>query len=199
METRPDGVDMHPASVRHDANERREIARVVSATIASACDSHIITMKQNTRYQLFLACLVECTEVTIVLLSRPWPIECIWPVSKLLVHDALMFYQHIQRMVANDTSGLFRVDRGVYPMVTPTYIVYHTLRSLGMKARFRGPQQSDPGSLEHLYYKMWTFENDKSFQDSCVRNARCDVTDYPRQENIMLTDTEVRLILARFS
>jgi len=202
METRPDAVDMHPASVRNDAHERQEIARVVYATITSACHNHMITTKQSARYHLLFEYLIGCTEVSIVLLNRPWPVECIWPVSKILVHDALIFSEYIQRMVANDTSGLFHVDRVVYPRASPTYIVGHSLCSLGMKQRFRGPPSTDPGSSEHMYYKMWTFQNDRSFQNWCAQNLRCDVTSHVRRVNAELaerTDAEIRMILATFN
>jgi len=198
MQTSHNAIDIHPASVRHEAHQRPVIANIVRDVISSAFDSQMTTEKQNARYQLFLRWLMECTEVSVVLLARPWPPQCIWPVSKLLVHNALVFYQYIMHKVATDASGLFHVDPEQYPTATSTYIVYHTLHSLGMKERFRGPPQTDPGPLEYLYYKMWSFENDKSFQQACVRNAKCDVTDFKKGRNLDRIDTEVRLMLAKF-
>jgi len=199
MQPRFDAVDMHPDAVRNNARQTAEITRVVVATISNAHDTGIITLKQAARFHLLLSFLANCREITMVLLDGPWPIECIWPVSRILVHDSLAFRQHMLAMLAADTSGLFHVDPSRYPSETQTYIVYHALRSLGMKPRFRGPPATDPGAGDHVYYKLWQFVNDRQFVEMTAQNLRTDPTEYPQRANAELTEAEVRLILARFN
>jgi hypothetical protein len=198
MQPRSEAVDMHLDAVRNNARETAEIVRVVADTISNAHDTGMITLKQGARFQLLLSFLANCSEITMVLLDGPWPIACVWPVSRILVHDALAFHQHMLAMLAADTSGLFHVEPSRYPGATQTYIVYHALRSLGMKPRFRGPRATDPGAGEQVYYKLWQFVNDRQFHEMTARNLWTDPTEYRRSANAEPTDAEVRLILARF-
>ena len=46
----------------------------------------------------------------------------------------------ITEMLTIDVRGLFHFDHADYPTQSPTYIVYHSLQSLGMNPRFRGPK-----------------------------------------------------------
>ena len=199
MQPRFDAVDMHPDAVRNNARQTAEITRVVGATISNAHDTGIITLKQGARFHLLLSFLANCREITMVLLDGPWPMECIWPVSRILVHDALAFHQHMLAMLAADTSGLFHVEQSRYPRATQTYIVYHALTSLGMKPRFRGPLATDPGAGDNVYYKLWQFVNDRQFHEMTAQNLRTDPTEYRQRANAELTEAEVRLILARFN
>jgi len=119
------------------------------------------------------------------------------PLSSILVHDARAFYDYMLSRVLADTSGLFHVDARRYPMMTQTYIVVFALRSVGMRPRFRGPPETEPGVRgEELYYKKWQFVNDDTFRQIFASNNKCDCTAYARGPGAAPTTEEVRLILA---
>ena len=191
-------VDMHAAAVRNSAQQLAGIVHFAGNVIDNAHNNNTITLKQRDRFHMLLSFLANCTEVTIVVMESPLPCGCIWPVSCLLVHDALAFHQNILAMLAQDTSGLFHVDRARYPTETPTYIVYHSLASLGMKPLFRGPHLTDPGSNDKMYYRKWRFVNDKFFHAIGPKNLKCDPTAYSKRAGAQITDADVRLLLAKF-
>jgi len=190
-----DAVDMHLDAVRNNVQRTAEITWVVGATINNAHDTGIITLKQGACFHLLLSFLANCREITMVLLDGPWPIECIWP----MLHNALAFHQHILVMLAADTICLFHVEQSRYPRATQTYIVYHALRSLGMKPRFCGLQATDPGAGDHVYYKLWQFVNDRQIHKMTAEILRTDPTECRQRADAELTETEVRLIFARFN
>jgi len=193
-------VDMHPAGVRRTVQQRADIGQVVSATIASTYAAGMTTHKHMQRLQLLLSFLMDCSVATMVLFEGPWPAGCVWPLSSILVHDARAFYDYMLGRVLADTSGLFHVDSRRYPMMTQTYIVVFALRSVGMKPRFRGPHETEPGLRgEELYYKEWRFVNDDTFRQIVASNNKCDCTAYARAPGAAPTMQEARLILARFN
>lgn len=106
--------------------------------------------------------------------ARLLPEACILGWSKLLVKEPGLLNLRIRKMVEEDQGGIWKKANGKYnqPLKNPTYGVYELFRKIGVKPRFRGPAEGDPGKQDMFYYKEWEFKNDDSFRKARARLAK---------------------------
>lgn len=88
--------------------------------------------------------------------------RCVLGWSRLSVKDPLELNTRAKAMVLENADGVWQINN--HAIVTNiTWPVYETLRTVGLKPRFRGPAASDPGRHDCLYYREW-LGNDRSFE-----------------------------------
>jgi hypothetical protein len=77
-------------------------------------------------------------------------------------------------MVQIDLHGWWRKCNGMHDRVlkNPTWSVYELFRKIGIRPRLRGPDFTDPGKHDMVYYKQWSFVNGASFQTARIRLAK---------------------------
>jgi hypothetical protein len=54
----------------------------------------------------------------------------------------------------------------------PSWGVYELFRKIGVVPRLRGPEVTDPGKHDMVYYKEWHFVNSHSFRTARLRLAK---------------------------
>jgi hypothetical protein len=99
---------------------------------------------------------------------------CILGWSKLNVHEPAELNVRIREMVKLDLRGIWRRANGMHatPVKNATWGVYELLRKIGVKPRLRGPDFTDPGKHDMVYYKQWEFCNGDSFRTARLRLAK---------------------------
>ena len=99
---------------------------------------------------------------------------CILGWSKLNVHEPAELNVRIREMVKLDLRGIWRRANGMHGMQlkNPSWCVYELLRKIGVKPRLRGPDFTDPGKHDMVYYKQWEFCNGDSFRTARLRLAK---------------------------
>jgi hypothetical protein len=99
---------------------------------------------------------------------------CILGWSKMDVRDPAELNCRIRDMVKLDLRGVWRRANGMHAKVlkNATWGVYELLRKIGIVPRFRGPEATDPGKHDMVYYKEWRFVNGQSFQTARLRLAK---------------------------
>jgi hypothetical protein len=99
---------------------------------------------------------------------------CILGWSKMDVRDAAELNSRIREMVQNDLHGWWRKCNGMQAkkLKNATWSVYELFRKIGIRPRFRGPEVTEPGKHDMVYYKEWSFVNGASFQTARIRLAK---------------------------
>jgi len=99
---------------------------------------------------------------------------CILGWSKIIVKDPKQLNINIRKMVDQDQGGIWKKANGKknQQLKNPTWGVYDLFRKIGVKPRFRGPIEDDPGNNDMLYHKEWEFINDDSFKTARKRLAK---------------------------
>ena len=99
---------------------------------------------------------------------------CILGWSKIIVKDPKQLNINIRNMVDQDQGGIWKKANGKnkQQLKNPTSGVYELFRKIGVKPRFRGPIEDDPGKHDLLYHKEWEFINDDSFKTARKRLAK---------------------------
>jgi hypothetical protein len=99
---------------------------------------------------------------------------CIMGWSKMNVIDPAELNSRIREMVKLDLRGIWRRANGMHAtqLKNPSWGVYELLRKIGVKPRLRGPDFTDPGKHDMVYYKQWSFVNGPSFQTARIRLAK---------------------------
>jgi len=122
--------------------------------------------------------LIECEIYGLISMEKKETIEtnswlsinavnCILKFSILTVKDPKKFYENICKMIEEDDEGIFKkVSKN------PTWGVYEMFRKIGLRPRFRGPQETDPGKSVMFYYKEWNFKNDEQFRNLAKKMAK---------------------------
>ncbi len=99
---------------------------------------------------------------------------CILGWSKLLVNSPEELNLRIREMIKLDLHGAWRKCNGMHAKVlkNPTWSVYELFRKIGIRPRFRGPEVTEPGKHDMVYYKEWNFFNSHSFVTARKRLAK---------------------------
>jgi hypothetical protein len=83
---------------------------------------------------------------------------CVLKWSKMLISNAVEFRDRVLAMVTADAKGNW--NPRVLALRNPTWGIYEVFRKIGLRPRFRGPPESDPGKHDMLYYKEWHFKKE---------------------------------------
>lgn len=77
-------------------------------------------------------------------------------------------------MIEEDHEGIWKKANGKYnrSLKNPTRGVYELFRNIGVKPRFRGPNDTDPGKEDMFYYNEWEFKDDNHFREAYKRLAK---------------------------
>jgi hypothetical protein len=99
---------------------------------------------------------------------------CILGWSKMNVRDPAELNSRIREMVQIDLHGWWRKCNGMHAKVlkNPTWSVYELFRKIGIRPRLRGPDFTDPGKHDMVFYKEWQFFNSESFHTARLRLAK---------------------------
>jgi hypothetical protein len=99
---------------------------------------------------------------------------CILGWSKMNVLYPAELNSRVREMVQIDLHGWWRKCNGMHDRVlkNPTWSVYELFRKIGIRPRLRGPDFTDPGKHDMVYYKQWSFVNGASFQTARIRLAK---------------------------
>jgi len=97
--------------------------------------------------------------------------ECLLGFETRHVADPKLLNDEIRSMIERDMGGTWKRSGGTYNQVLkhPTWGIYELFRKIGIKPRFRGPKDADPGKNDMFYYKEWTFIDDDSFRKARQR------------------------------
>jgi hypothetical protein len=93
--------------------------------------------------------------------------KCILGWSKLSVKEPKKFHKKILDMIVQDQTGIWK--KANQTLKNPTLAVYELFRKIGVKPRFRGPIDEDPGKKDLFYYLEWEFKNGESFENARQR------------------------------
>ena len=90
------------------------------------------------------------------------------------VRDPAELNSRIREMVQNDLHGWWRKCNGMHARVlkNPSWSVYELFRKIGVRPRFCGPEVTEPGKHDMVYYKEWSFVNGESFATARARLAK---------------------------
>jgi hypothetical protein len=148
----------------------------VTAQLKKAEASGDINTNSCRRLEALKELLIKCQTDSIVAFETETGASktCILGWSKMYVTDPAALNLRVREMIKLDLHGWWRKCNGMQAKVSknPSWSVYELFRKIGVRPRFRGPEVTDPGKHDMVYYKQWEFCNGDSFRTARLRLAK---------------------------
>ena len=148
----------------------------VTAQLKKAEESGDINSNSCRRIEALHGLLIKCQTDSIVAFETETGASktCILGWSTMNVKDPAALNLRVREMINLDLHGWWRKCNGMQAKVlkNPTWSVYELFRKIGIRPRLRGPDFTDPGKHDMVYYKQWSFVNGASFQTARIRLAK---------------------------
>jgi hypothetical protein len=148
----------------------------VTEQLKKAEESGEINSNSCRRLEALHELLIRCETDSIVAFETETGASntCIMGWSKMDVRDPAELNSRVREMVQNDLHGWWRKCNGMQAkkLKNPTWSVYELFRKTGVRPRFRGPEVTEPGKHDMVYYKEWEFFNSESFVTARKRLAK---------------------------
>ena len=148
----------------------------VTAQLKKAEESGDINSNSCRRIEALHGLLIKCQTDSIVAFETETGASktCILGWSTMNVKDPAALNLRVREMINLDLHGWWRKCNGMpaKKLKNPTWSVYELFRKIGIRPRLRGPDFTDPGKHDMVFYKEWQFFNSESFHTARLRLAK---------------------------